>query len=285
MFSLGIDPSITRTKGPSSSRVAAKNGSRKSLPVSYASTLLCRRTLGIPGMNQRTTSSMLGCCAAVIDTVSPSQLMPSEIQRMCTSIGVTSLQRTCAAWRASQSTACQGSRQAYSRGRMMNLRALAAYTRRTVRSREGCELCGATIGDRHPHVVALHDASIQCACTACAVLFRDGTGRWRTVPDRVLIDRAFSPAEGEWAALEIPVGLAYVVRQSALGTRLAFYPSPAGPTNAPVSDEAWERLAAHTSLAARVENDVEALLLNRRRGRAAEIFLAPIDACLELVGL
>src|SRR4051794_25770025 len=35
-------------------------------------------------MSPRTTSSRLGCIAAVIDTESPSQLMPSEVHKMGT---------------------------------------------------------------------------------------------------------------------------------------------------------------------------------------------------------
>src|SRR4051812_18739363 len=87
MFSFGIDPSMTRTKGrSSSSRAAWRNGSRNSSPPRVGdSTLLCRLTLGSPGMAPSSTSSMPGWPAAVIDTESPSQLIPSEIHRMCTS--------------------------------------------------------------------------------------------------------------------------------------------------------------------------------------------------------
>src|SRR3954468_17074613 len=87
MFSFGIEPSITRTNGASSSsRTACRNGSRNSSPPSVGDrTLLCRCTLGRPGMAPRSTSSIPGWPAAVIETESPSQLMPSEIQRTCTS--------------------------------------------------------------------------------------------------------------------------------------------------------------------------------------------------------
>jgi hypothetical protein len=34
-----------------------------------------------------------------------------------------------------------------------------------------------------------------------------------------------------------------------------------------------------------MEPDVEALLINRRRGAAAECYLVPIDACYELTGI
>src|SRR3954453_14765709 len=87
MFSLGIEPSMTRTNGASSSsRTAWRNGSRNSSPPSVGDrTLLCRCTLGRPGMAPRSTSSIPGWPAAVIETESPSQLIPSEIHRMWTS--------------------------------------------------------------------------------------------------------------------------------------------------------------------------------------------------------
>src|SRR4051794_2064630 len=87
MFSFGIEPSTTSTNGASSSpRAAWRNGRRNSSPPSVGeSTLLCRWTFGMPGMAPRSTSSMPGWPAAVTETESPSQLIPSEIQRMWTS--------------------------------------------------------------------------------------------------------------------------------------------------------------------------------------------------------
>src|SRR5687768_10066717 len=87
MFSLGIEPSTTSTNGASSSsRAAWRKGSRNSSPPSVGeSTLLWRWTFGIPGIAPSSTSSMPGWPAAVTDTESPSQLIPSEIHRMWTS--------------------------------------------------------------------------------------------------------------------------------------------------------------------------------------------------------
>src|SRR3954451_9892626 len=87
MFSLGIDPSITSTNGaPRVPSTASRYGFRNSSPPSDgASSLLCKCTLGRPGIAPSSTSSMLGSDAAVTDTESPSQLIPSEIQRMWTS--------------------------------------------------------------------------------------------------------------------------------------------------------------------------------------------------------
>src|SRR5580692_3196808 len=53
-----------------------------SSPLSYVRNGLCKCTLGIHGMPPRSTSSMLGCVAAVIAIVSPSQPRPAVIQRM-----------------------------------------------------------------------------------------------------------------------------------------------------------------------------------------------------------
>src|SRR5829696_8205435 len=87
MFSLGIEPSMTSTKGASSwSAAARRNGLRNSSPPSVGErTLLWRWTFGMPGMAPSRTSSMPGWPAAVTETESPSQLIPSEIQRMWTS--------------------------------------------------------------------------------------------------------------------------------------------------------------------------------------------------------
>src|SRR5919202_1597581 len=87
MFSLGIDPSTTKMNGaPSVPSAAWWNGRMNSSPPSVGeSTLLCRCTFGMPGIAPITTSSMLGSDAFVTEMVSPSQLIPSEVQRMWTS--------------------------------------------------------------------------------------------------------------------------------------------------------------------------------------------------------
>src|SRR3954469_15927059 len=78
---------MTSTNGASSSsRAAWRKGRRNSSPPSVGErTLLCRWTFGIPGIAPSSTSSIPGWPAAVIDTESPSQLIPSEIHRIWTS--------------------------------------------------------------------------------------------------------------------------------------------------------------------------------------------------------
>jgi len=163
------------------------------------------------------------------------------------------------------------------------------FARRAPQRREDharCELCGAPVAERHAHVIALERHELQCACTACAVLFRDahaGNGRYRTVPARVIAARNFLPGDADWARVEIPVQLAFVVRREGW---IAFYPSPAGTVEAPLSEAAAEALSSLVPLSAKVEPGVEALLIHRPRGGAnARCYLVPIDACYELVAL
>jgi hypothetical protein len=169
---------------------------------------------------------------------------------------------------------------------MEPFRALVPFARREQRTRGGhtaCELCGAPVADGHEHVFEVAHRAIRCACTACAVLFRDpgaGGGRFRTIPDRVLELSPFSPSPGDWARLEVPVQLAFLVRGDGF---TAFYPSPAGAVEAPLSERAAEALAELVPLSAGVERDIEALLLHRPRSGAARCFLVPVVACYELV--
>jgi hypothetical protein len=171
---------------------------------------------------------------------------------------------------------------------MEPFRALAPFARRALARRETharCELCAAPVGDRHAHVVELATHAIACACGACAVLFRDagaGGGRYRTIPDRVVVAANGALPEAEWARLEIPVRLAFLVRRDGW---VALYPSPAGPVEAPLSDAAARALGTVLPASAQVTPEVEALLLHRSPEGATRALIVPLDAGYELVGL
>ena len=174
---------------------------------------------------------------------------------------------------------------------MTPLDALKPFVTRTRAARqdgsERCDICAASIGAVHAHVVQLAPRAILCSCGSCAVLFADSStsgARFRTVPDRVLTDPDRGVGEAPWAALGIPVGLAFLVRDSANGATTAFYPSPAGPVQAEINSALWAELAQNVPLAGLVQDDVEALLVHRARGAGVECFVAPIDECLALVG-
>ena len=149
-----------------------------------------------------------------------------------------------------------------------------------------CELCGALVAEKHAHVVELQQHAMRCACTACAVLFRDagaGGGRYRTVPERIVELGPLALDASDWAQLEIPVQLAFVIRRDQ--GFVAMYPSPAGPVEAPLSAAASTALITRVPRASRLEPEIEALLFHRPRDGSSVALLVPIDACYELVGL
>jgi len=146
-------------------------------------------------------------------------------------------------------------------------------------AQELCELCATPIAGDHPHLVQVAERRMLCACGPCAFLFDNpGAGGYRRVPDRYLTD----PGSGaQWDALQIPVGLAFFLHNSAQGTVVACYPSPAGATESELGLESWTSGIGAGRLAAELRPDVEALLV--RQGR--DCLLVPVDACYRLVGL
>ncbi len=150
---------------------------------------------------------------------------------------------------------------------------------------ETCELCGAALTEQHTHLLQLSDRQILCACDPCAILFNHQEGtRFRRVSRRLLGLTDFQLADSRWDELLIPVGMAFFFYNSTEERVVALYPSPAGATESLLSLEAWQGIVADNPVLAGMEPDVEALLVNRIRGRQ-DYYLAPIDECYRLVGL
>jgi hypothetical protein len=153
-----------------------------------------------------------------------------------------------------------------------------------------CGLCGQPVEQGHSHVVDVQARTLACACRACQLLLSQpeaARGRYRALPQRVLVDPSFSLSDAQWAGLQIPVGLAFIFQAAGEGEPrwVANYPSAAGATQAMVPSEAWAEVARAPLVRALVP-DVEALLVFGRLGSAGrETFLVPIDRCYALVGL
>jgi hypothetical protein len=148
---------------------------------------------------------------------------------------------------------------------------------------ERCEMCAEPLAPEHGHVVDVRARSLLCTCRPCTLLFTrdDADLAYRSVPDRYL---SFADlALPVWEELELPVGTAFLFRNSTLGRVVAFYPGPAGATESELSLDAWERVVAAAPELATLRADVEALLVRAESG-AIEAYLVPIDVCYELVG-
>jgi hypothetical protein len=162
------------------------------------------------------------------------------------------------------------------------LRQLARKPRRQV---EQCEMCGAELGEDHPHLIESTQRRLHCACDACAILFSGRADtKYRRVPRDMRSLANFQMTDAEWDALLIPINLAFFL-QSSLDKRVsALYPSPAGATESLLPLETWASIVENNPALNRMEPDVEALLINRVAS-APEYYIVPIDACYKLVGL
>jgi hypothetical protein len=154
---------------------------------------------------------------------------------------------------------------------------------------ERCEMCAAPIGDDHGHVVDLHSRALMCSCRPCYLLFTDERANlhYRAVPERYLSFAGPALDDRSWDELQIPVGLAFVFRNSVQGRTVAFYPGPAGATESELPLDAWQQIVQRNPQLDLLQPDVEALLVRRGNGPGtvgAGCHLVPIDACYELVG-
>ena len=150
---------------------------------------------------------------------------------------------------------------------------------------ERCELCSATLGPIHQHLLEAKKREILCSCDSCAVLFCGQQGaHYLRVPRRIRALTDFQMPDLQWESLMIPINLAFFYRDSAAGKVMAMYPSPAGAIESLLSLESWSEIAAEHPALQKMEPDVETFLVNRV-GTPAQYYIVPIDECYRLVGL
>jgi hypothetical protein len=162
---------------------------------------------------------------------------------------------------------------------------LGGFARRRAPT-ERCDLCGVSLPARHPHLLSLSDSGIVCGCDPCATLFahRDGARRFLRIPrdahrvDGLVVDDA------AWAALRLPIDLAFFVRGLPDGRMTAYYPSPAGCIESQLELEAWSGIEGANPVVAKMSRGVEALLADRTRGQR-RYWVTPIDQCYRLAGM
>src|SRR3984957_3033942 len=133
---------------------------------------------------------------------------------------------------------------------------------------ERCDLCSAPLAEEHQHLLELKNRQLSCACDACAVLFSDTQNqKYRRVPRRIEYWTDFQIADEQWEALGVPIALAFFFHSTPRQQMLSVYPSPGGGTEASLAREVWDILCQDNPRLAKMESDVEALLVNRIRGK------------------
>jgi hypothetical protein len=148
-----------------------------------------------------------------------------------------------------------------------------------------CELCSVALAAEHRHMLEMSVGQIVCACDSCALRFQSVVdGRFKLIPREVHFLPELIFTDLEWESLALPINLAFFFQSSPGNQMKAMYPSPAGATESLLPLKAWDSLMANNIALARMEPDVEALLVNRVDSKR-EYYLAPMDVCFELVGL
>jgi hypothetical protein len=148
---------------------------------------------------------------------------------------------------------------------------------------ERCELCETTLPIEHRHMIHLDERRLLCVCDACWAL-RSDDPELRPAGVRTLwLDELEVPDE-LWARFEIPIGLAFFLRNGADDSIVALYPSPAGATESEIDAEAWEQLVQLNPVLRRLVPDAEGMVANRM-GDARQYTIVPIDECYRLVGM
>lgn len=146
-----------------------------------------------------------------------------------------------------------------------------------------CELCPIGIGEDHRHLLNLDERRIVCVCETCWSM-RSGDPEFRPPGARVLWLEDFVMADETWAAFQIPIGLAFMLRSSVTGAVVAMYPSPAGATESELDLSAWDALRAANPVLDGLEPDAEALIVNRTAD-PPQYAIVPVDQCYRMVGL
>ena len=169
------------------------------------------------------------------------------------------------------------------------LRQLSAWaaprstTKLPVRESAGCELCPIGIGVNHRHLLNLEERRIVCVCETCWSM-RSGDAEFRPTGGRVLWLEDFTMPEELWAAFQIPIGLAMIMRSGLDDEMVTLYPSPAGVTEAELDALAWTRMTTDNPLLHDLVPDTEALIINRLANPPQHV-IAPLDDCYRLVGM
>jgi hypothetical protein len=151
------------------------------------------------------------------------------------------------------------------------------------RTGERCDLCGIDIPTDHRHLLQLEERRIDCACETCFAM-RSGDPEYRPAGNRVVWLPDLHLSDELWASFRIPIGLAFLMRSSAVDRVVALYPSPAGATECELYLESWKQLCTDNPALDDLETDGEALIVNRLAD-PHQYAIAPIDECYRLVGI
>lgn len=150
-------------------------------------------------------------------------------------------------------------------------------------------MCSRELATTHAHLLETISRKLVCSCEPCAILFSGNQNlKFKRVPRDVRFLSDFRMTDAQWDSLMIPIEMAFLFYSTPHGKVMAYYPSPAGPTESLLSLDTWNDVVQENKTLNELSSDVEALLVNRvgaGRGVNPEYYVVPIDECYKLVGL
>jgi hypothetical protein len=93
----------------------------------------------------------------------------------------------------------------------------------------------------------------------------------------------FWMTDEQWETWQVPVGIVGIVYRAESSHPVAYYPGPAGLTEARFELEDWSMLLDSNPSLREIEPDVEVLLINHMDS-AYEHYIVPLDLCYQLAG-
>ena len=166
---------------------------------------------------------------------------------------------------------------------------LRQFARKRNDSVETCEMCSRDLAPEHAHLLETVSRKLICSCEACAILFSGNQHlKFKRVPRDVRFLNDFRMTDAQWDSLMIPIEMAFLFYSAPHGKVMAYYPSPAGPTESLLSLDTWNDVTQENPVLKELRPDVEALLVNRvgaAHGVKPEYYVVPVDECYKLVGL
>lgn len=153
----------------------------------------------------------------------------------------------------------------------------------SVKKHSICEQCGDALQETHEHLFDIAARQAKCCCQSCAARQEHVLQpTLRRLPKHVEA-LTIQISDTQWEKLGIPIALTFFLKSYPLQKIIALYPSPAGPLESQVEASAWSELERSNPIIREMDWEVEALLVNRLRGKKV-YFRIPLDRAFELVG-
>jgi len=161
--------------------------------------------------------------------------------------------------------------------------ALRQFTRKHV-VEERCDLCSASLSERHEHLFDARERRVACACRACTMLFPEtGEAAYRRIVSHASRLPHLRLDAEDFEALGIPVRVAFLYPSRVHDCVFAVYPNGGGAAEATLPRAAWEMLVVQHPTLACIELDVEGLFVNAI-GEESDVYRLSVDVGHRIVG-